>query len=153
MKVEDEDRRFIAEIIATRYFLRKGWKFTNLRDSDKIISAREEVEKQYERYPYMDKSWYVTNLVSKNIHLCETWGELKKLVEFLEGFHQNFSFIMRVEGKVTFCTINPKSGEPSKEAENAIQVAKRYGYSVYSFNITLPDDVDFELVPMFSPYV
>ena len=152
MKVEDEDLGFIAEIIATRYFMNQGWKFTNLRESEKILSAKEEVEEQYERYPYMDKNWYVSNLVSKNFHLCETWNELKKLVEFLEGFKQNFNFIMRVEGKITLCLINQDDKDKNMEVENAISAAKTYGYSVYTLNIEIPNDVKFNLTPIFSPY-
>ena len=148
MKLEQDELEIISEIIATRYFLNQGWKFSNLRDSEKIIDAKEEIEEQYKKYPYMEKSWYVANSASKRFHLCENWDEIRKLVEFLSGFKEYFSFIMRTNGRLAFCRINLEEKEPPSEVKDAIIKARKFGYSVLSFNIEIPTEIKFELAEM-----
>ncbi len=84
MRLEDEDKQAIFEIVAARYFTTQSWKWVNLRkDINKILKAYDELNEQYASYSYVSKDWYVENMGSKNIHMCNTWDELKNLVAFL----------------------------------------------------------------------
>ncbi|MDY6965986.1 MAG: hypothetical protein SVM80_08475 [Halobacteriota archaeon] len=152
MKLEREELDAIGEIVATRYFFNQGWDFTNLRDAEKIYSTLEDLEEQYNRYPYMSRDWYVANSANKRIHMCERWDELEGLVKFLKMFKSHFDFILKTDGNLSLCVITTKDEEFGTELKEAIAAARKSNYSVYVFSVEIPNEIEFELLQVTGAY-
>ena len=145
VKLEQEDRDAIITIVAARYFSDQKWKWVNLRrDKDKIIEAYEELNQQYIEYPYMSRDWYVANSVTKNIHMCDTWNELKDFVDFLRAYGSYFDFLVRSDKK-SLCIASEKD-ELSVEHKRAISEARKMRCNVFIFRARIPDSIEFELL-------
>ena len=146
MKLEREDKEAIVEIVAARYFSKQEWKWISLRtDIDKILKAYEDLRDQYNEYPYMSRDWYVSNSASKSIHMCETWDDLKELVDFLNAFGEHFDFLVGQNNRRSLC-ITSEDGDLSQEQKNAISAARRIRCNVFVFTASVPDDIEFDLL-------
>ncbi len=144
MRLEPDDCTAIGEIVAGRYFKKSGWKYTNLRDIRKILRAYNELEDQYNTYPYMSRDWYVSNSVDKNIYIAKTWKELKRLVDFLNeyGERQLFSFIVASDNRIALCKVVTDESKRVKEAED---IAKEHGYLLHLFKVKVPNNVEYDI--------
>ncbi|MDY6931088.1 MAG: hypothetical protein SVJ22_04145 [Halobacteriota archaeon] len=153
MRLEHEEIYAIGEIVATRYFLNHGWKFTSLRDIRRITDILDDLDEQYKRYPQMGRDWYVSNSANKRIHFCQTWKDLERLVSFLKGSGEAFNFILKIgEGGITLCVILEKNEELSIGQKKAIKDARDAGYSVYVFEVNIPRAIEFELAQATGAY-
>ncbi|WP_269849131.1 hypothetical protein [Methanosarcina horonobensis] len=75
MKLENEDKQSIFEIVAARYFTTQNWKWVNLKkDSNKITKAFDELNEQYASYSYVSRDWYVENM-GPGISICAIAGK------------------------------------------------------------------------------
>jgi hypothetical protein len=149
MKLQQEDKDDVVAIVAARYFSEQKWKWINLkRDLQKIYKAFDEIKDQYNKYPYMNKDWYVENSATKSIHMSDNWEELQQLVEFLRDYSQYFDFMVRYEGgKKMFCVASHE-GKLTHEQENAITVARRIRSNVIIFSVNIPESIEFEIIQM-----
>lgn len=144
MKLGQEDREAIIEIVAARYFSQQKWQWISLkRDIGKIFKAYDELNQQYIEYPYMSRDWYVANSSTKSIHMCEKWDELKEMVDFLTAYAQYFDFLVKNNRK-SFC-IASENKELTAEQKNAISAARRLRCNVFVFTAEVPDEIEFEL--------
>ncbi|ADI74401.1 conserved hypothetical protein [Methanohalobium evestigatum Z-7303] len=145
VKLEQTDKESIMKIVAARYFTNQNWKWINLKSEiNKIYKAYDELNEQYNAYPYMSRDWYVANSATKNIHMCEKWNELKELMGFLESYAQHFDFMVKNGDEKFFCIISDNS-ELSSDQKNAIDIARKSQYKIYEFNMQVPDEVAFEI--------
>ena len=92
----------------------------------------------------MSRDWYVGNSANKNIHMCETWDELKGLADFIRDYGEQFDFLVK-DGRKSFC-IASLDGDISPEQKNAISAARRSRYNVFIFRVDVPQEIDFELM-------
>jgi len=144
MKLEQEDKEAIIEIVAARYFSKQNWRWISLkRDIARIFKAYDELNQQYIEYPYMSRDWYVQNSATKSIHMCEKWDELKELVDFLNAYAQYFDFIVKNNRK-SFC-IASENRELTTEQKDAISAARKLRCNVFVFTADVPNDIEFEL--------
>ncbi|RQD80492.1 hypothetical protein D5R95_08750 [Methanosalsum natronophilum] len=144
MRLEQEDKEAIINIVAARYFSCQDWTWINLKnDIEKIYSAYEELNQQYIEYPYMSRDWYVANSVTKNIHMCSTWDELKNFVDFLKAYGNQFNFLVKAEKK-SLC-ITTENDQISPDYKIAISEARKMGYNVFVFTARVPERIDFDL--------
>ncbi|HJH31645.1 MAG TPA: hypothetical protein C5S50_05590 [Methanosarcinaceae archaeon] len=145
MELGHEDKAAIIEVVAARYFSSQKWNWINLKsDVGKIYAAFEELDKQYDEYPYMSRDWYVENSATKSVHMCEKWNELKELIEFLDAYVQHFDFMVKGSDQKSFC-IASESKELTDEQKNAIHNARKSRCNTFVFTASVPDDVGFEL--------
>jgi hypothetical protein len=144
MRLEPDDCTAIGEIVAGRYFKKSGWKYTNLRDIRKIFRAYNELEDQYNTYPYMSRDWYVSNSVDKDIYIVKTWKELKRLVDFLNeyGDRQVFSFIVASDNRIALCKVVTNESKADKEAAD---IAREHGYMLHLFKVKVPNNVEYDI--------
>ena len=144
MRLEQDDCTAIGEIVAGRYFKKSGWKYTNLRDIRKIFRAYNELEDQYNAYPYMSRDWYVSNSVDKDTYIAKTWKELKRLVDFLNeyGDRQLYSFIVASDDRIALCKVATSDGKASREA---VDIAKEHGYMLYLFKVEVPNNIEYDI--------
>jgi len=153
MRLEHEELDAIGEIVATRFFINEGWKFSSLRDIERITGTLDDLDEQYNRYPQMGRDWYVSNSANKRVHMCETWRDLERLVSFLNGSGDVFDFVLRIDGRgIIFCMIVTKGEKMSREQINAIKEARVAGYSVYVFDVKIPSEIEFELTQATGAY-
>ncbi|MDY6865619.1 MAG: hypothetical protein SVY15_06590 [Halobacteriota archaeon] len=153
MILEREELEAIGEIVASRFFINEGWKFSSLRDIERITGTLDDLDEQYNRYPQMGRDWYVSNSANKRLHMCETWRDLERLVSFLNGSGDVFDFILRIDGRgIIFSMILTKGEEMSPEQLNAIKDARMAGYSAYIFEVEIPGEIEFELVQATGAY-
>lgn len=146
MKLEDEDKQAIFEIVAARYFTTQSWKWVNLRkDTNKILKAFDELNEQYASYSYVSRDWYVENMGSKNIHMCDTWDELKNLVALLNTHGSAFNFLVNTGNRKSFCIVND-SRDLNEVQANAIKEVQKLGYNTFIFLATVPDEIEFQLL-------
>jgi len=145
MELEYEDQAAIIEIVAARHFSSKKWNWISLKDDvGKIFRAFEELDEQYNKYPYMSRDWYVENSATKSIHMCEKWDELKELIEFLDTYAQYFDFMVKNSDQKSFCIVSGDK-ELTDEQKNAIHNARGLRCNTFVFTASVPDDVGFEL--------
>ncbi len=145
MKLEISDKKTIANVMAARYFSEEGWKWLNLKDdAGKLYGAFEELEDQYESYPYMSKDWYVSNSATYGLHRCNNWEELARLIDFLRYYEDIFDFFVINNGKKVFCIIDLE-GVLTEDQKTAIYQARKIGYGIYIFHAEVPDSLEFEL--------
>ncbi len=145
MELGHEDKAAIIEIVAARYFSSQKWNWISLKsDVDKIYAAFEELDKQYDEYPYMSRDWYVENSAKKSIHMCEKWDELKELVEFLHAHAHLFDFLVKSNDKRSFCIVS-ESKELTDQQKNAIHHARKLRCNTFVFTASIPDNIGFEL--------
>lgn len=144
MELDENDKNAIVEIVAAKYFSKKDWKWISLKkDVDRIYKAFDDLEDQYNKYPYMSKDWYVENSSTKNIHMCTKWNELNDLVNFMRSDSQYFDFLVH-DNKKMLC-ITTTSDILSIEQKNAISLARQLRYNVFVFKATIPECIEFEL--------
>ncbi len=144
MELDEKDKNAIVEIVASKYFSKQDWKWISLKKGvDRIYRAFEDLEDQYNKYPYMSRDWYVENSSTKNIHMCTKWNELKDLVDFLMANSQYFDFLV-YDNKKMLC-ITTTSDILSVEQKNAISLARQLRYNVFVFRATIPEHIEFEL--------
>ncbi|MGP8319704.1 MAG: hypothetical protein ACT6FD_02790 [Methanosarcinaceae archaeon] len=145
MELEYEDKAAIVKIVAARYFSSQKWNWISLKsDVGKIYAAFEELDRQYDEYPYMSRDWYVVNSAKKSVHMCEKWDELKELVEFLHAHAQIFDFLVKSNDQRSFCIIS-ESKELTDQQKNAIYNARQLRCNTFVFMASIPDDIGFEL--------
>jgi len=150
MQLYSEDKEAIFEIVAARYFTEQQWKWINLKKGcDKIFRASEELEEKYAAYSYVSRDWYVENMGSKNIHMCDTWKELKNLVTFLKSYKEAFNFLINTGEKKAFCIVSD-SKEVRETQALAIEKVKELGYPVIVFLTNIPKDFDFQVLQVRS---
>lgn len=146
MKLENEDKQLIFEIVAARYFTTQNWKWVNLRiDLNKILKSYEELNEQYASYSYVSRDWYVENMGSRNIHMCNTWNELKALVTFLNTNGQTFNFLVNTGNRKSFCIVSD-SRDLNEAQAYAIKEVQKLGYNAFVFLATVPDEIEFQLL-------
>ncbi|MHC1576754.1 MAG: hypothetical protein ACXQTE_05310 [Methanosarcinaceae archaeon] len=144
MELDENDKNAIVEIVAAKYFSKRDWKWISLKkDVDRIYKAFDDLEDQYNKYPYMSKDWYVENSSTKNIHMCTKWNELNDLVNFMRSDSQYFDFLVH-DNKKMLC-ITTTSEILSIEQKNAISLARQLRYNVFVFKATIPERIEFEL--------
>ena len=146
MRLEQDDCTAVGEIVAGRYFKKNGWKYTNLRDIRKIFRAYNELEDQYNAYPYMSRDWHVSNSVDKDTYIAKTWKELKRLVDFLNeyGDRQLYSFVIASDNQISLCKV-VTSDSNSKESREAADIAKEHGYMLYLFKVKVPNNIEYDI--------
>ena len=143
MRLENDDKQAIFEIVAARYFTMQSWKWVNLRkDANKILKAYDELNEQYASYSYVSRDWYVENMGSKNIHMCNSWEELKNLVAFLNTHGTAFNFLINTK---SFCIVSD-SRDLTEAQASAIKEVQRLGYNTFIFLATVPDEIEFQLL-------
>ncbi|AKB73895.1 hypothetical protein MSLAZ_0634 [Methanosarcina lacustris Z-7289] len=146
MKLENEDKQLIFEIVAARYFTTQNWKWVNLRkDLNKILKSYEELNEQYASYSYVSRDWYVENMGSRNIHMCNTWDELKNLVAFLDTYGKTFHFLVNTGNRKSFCIVSD-SRDLNETQAHAIKEIQKLGYNTFVFLATVPDEIQFQLL-------
>ncbi|MDF1557351.1 MAG: hypothetical protein P1P80_04125 [ANME-2 cluster archaeon] len=146
MNLLAEDIEEFGHILARRYFTEQGWKFTDLANSgSKIIASLDSVNDQYNKYPYMNKDWYVENSVEKNIHMTTKWDDLSKLVGFLQNWPEAFDFLFRFNNSRSLCIVKTQPADLDSEQQRAIADARKAGFNVYIFKAEIPENMDFEL--------
>jgi hypothetical protein len=146
MRLENDDKQAIFEIVAARYFTMQNWKWVNLRkDINKILKAYDELNEQYASYSYVSRDWYVENMGSKNIHMCNSWEELKNLVTFLNTYGTAFNFLVNTGNRKSFCIVSD-SRELTEAQASAIKEVQRLGYNTFIFLATVPDEIEFQLL-------
>lgn len=146
MKIEPEDKHAIFEIVAARYFSKQNWKWLNLKkDVNKIFKAYDELNEQYASYSYVSKDWYVENMASRNIHMCNTWEELKNLVIFLNTNANVFNFLINTGNRKSFCILND-SKELNETQVKAIREAQKLRYTTFVFLASFPEEIEFQLL-------
>lgn len=145
MRLQAEDLRRMGEIVAERYLADQKHAFVNLRkDVRRIYRAYDGIKEQYHNYPYMSRDWYVANSVDKT-HMCTSWDELRRLVEFLSMHGEHFDFMVKDDEQTIFYVIT-LGNELSHELKNAVQAARDAGYSVYVFRVDVPESIEFKMV-------
>ena len=145
MELGHKDKAAIIEIVAARYFSSQKWNWISLKnDVGKIFKAFEELDEQYNEYPYMSRDWYVENSSTKSIHMCKKWDELKELIEFLDTYAQHFDFMVKNSDQKSFCIVS-ESKELTDEQKNAIHHARNLRCSTFVFTASVPSDIGFEL--------
>lgn len=143
MKLDAKDKKEIADILAGKYFSQNKWKWVNLaKDMPKIQKAYEEIQEQYDSYPYMSKDWYVENSSTKSLHMCSRWDELRDMVDFLNAYVEQFDFLVGANRKM-LCISSIE--ELSDRQKTAISEARKLRYTVFVFTAKVPDDMEFEL--------
>ncbi|ADE36761.1 hypothetical protein [Methanohalophilus mahii] len=143
MKLDAKDKKEIADILAGKYFSQNEWKWVNLaKDMPKIQKAYEEIQEQYDSYPYMSKDWYVENSSTKSLHMCSRWDELRDMVDFLNAYAEQFDFLVGANRKM-LCISSTE--ELSDRQKTAISEARKLRYTVFVFTARVPDDMEFEL--------
>jgi len=146
MRLEDEDKQAIFEIVAARYFTTQSWKWVNLRkDINKILKAFDELNEQYASYSYVSRDWYVENMGSKYIHMCSTWEELKNFVMFLNTHGSAFNFLVNTGNRKSFCIVSD-TRDLSEVQADAIKEVQKLGYNTFIFLATVPDEIEFQLL-------
>jgi hypothetical protein len=146
MKLEIEDKQAIFEIVAARYFTTQNWKWVNLRkDINKIVKAYEELNEQYASYSYVSRDWYVENMGTKSLHMCNTWDEFKDLVTFLNTHGSVFNFLVNTGNRKSFCIVSD-SRELNEAQANAIKEVQKLRYNAFVFLATVPDEIEFQLL-------
>lgn len=147
MILQQEDKDEIIAITAIHYFTEQNWKWLNLKkDLSKLFTAFEEIKEQYDKYPYMDKNWYVENSATKSVHMSDNWDELQQLRDFLLCYHQYFHFMVRpIGGRKTFCITN-RDGKLTNEQKNAAIIAEKIGYNAIVFVVSIPDSIEFDII-------
>ncbi len=146
MRLENEDKEAIFEIAAARYFTTQNWKWVNLKkDFNRIIKAFEELNEQYASYSYVSRDWYVENMGSRNLHMCNSWEELKNMVVFLNTHGNIFNFLVNTGNGKSFCILSD-SRELKEIHANAIKEGQKLGYNAFVFLATIPEEIDFQLL-------
>lgn len=144
MRLEEEDLNAIAEVVASRYFKKGGFKYISLSEPRRILRAYHDVDEQYRAYPQMSRDWYVANSIEKDAHIARTWKELKKLVEFLDGLGNKklYNFVIRANDKLALAKVETGRSEVSKEA---IAIARKSGYRLYLFSVKVPANLEYDV--------
>jgi len=146
MNLQAGDIEQIGHILAQRYFIEQGWKFTDLRLSgNKIIGAVEVVNEQYSKYPYMSRDWYVENSAEKSFHLSNRWDKLTVLASLLQTCPDMFDFLLKINEQRSLCIVKTLQSDLDSQQQNAITDARRSGFNVYIFRAGVPESLDFEL--------
>lgn len=144
MRLEEEDLNAIAEVVASRYFKKGGFRYISLSDPRRILRAYHDVDEQYKAYPQMSRDWYVANSIEKDAYIARTWKELKKLVEFLNGLSNKklYNFVIRANDKLALAKVETGRSEASKEA---IAIARKNGYKLYLFAVKVPSNLEYDV--------
>lgn len=146
MRLENEDKQAIFEIVAARYFATQNWKWVNLKkDLNKIFKAYDELNEQYASYSYVSRDWYIENIGTKNLHMCNTWDEFKDMVAFLNTHGSVFNFLVNTGNRKSFCIVSD-SRELNEVQANAIKEVQKLGYNAFVFLATVPDEIEFQLL-------
>ncbi|MCL7414564.1 MAG: hypothetical protein M8349_00675 [ANME-2 cluster archaeon] len=146
MNLLTEDIEEFGHILARSYFTEQGWQFTDItRSGNKIIESLDTVNDQYNKYPYMNKDWYVENSAEKNLHMTTKWDDLSKLVAFLHTWPEAFDFLLKFNANRSLCIVKNKPADLNTEQQLAIADARKAGFNVYIFKAEIPENMDFEL--------
>jgi hypothetical protein len=142
MKLDNQDKMRIFEILAEKYFRENQWKFFSIsRDAEKVQKSAEEINRQHAAYPSITRDWYIQNGGSRGVHLCNTWDELKLVVGFLKIGGKYFDYFVDTGELKAFCVLSAtKELEPDRI--DMILKAQEAGIETLVFLSNVPDEID-----------
>lgn len=148
MKIKSENVKKILKVYAEQYFNDNEWKFFSVeRDFDKVTNLSEDINRQYLSYPSISRDWYVQNSGGKSTHLCDTWDELKKIVDFLKENKKYFDYYVVNENDEinekfkAFFVICPSKDLPSDQID-AILKAQALNIQTMAFISQIPSETE-----------
>ena len=142
MKLDNQDKMRIFEILAEKYFRENQWKYYSVsRDSEKIHNFAEEINRQHAAYPSITRDWYIQNSGSRNIYLCDSWEELKTVIGFLKVGKKYFDYFVDTGELKAFCVLSAtKELEPDRI--EMILKAQEAGIKTLVFLSNVPDEIE-----------
>jgi len=142
MRINNDDKMRIFGILAERYFTDNGWKFYSVsKGAEKIQKIYEDINTQHAAYPSITRDWYVQNGGSRNIHLTDSWDELKTVVGFLKISPDSFDYFVDTGELKAFCVLSAtKELEP--ERIEIILKAQEAGIRTIVFLANVPSEMD-----------
>ncbi|NLI62668.1 MAG: hypothetical protein GX362_04635 [Methanosarcinaceae archaeon] len=148
MKINSENAKKILKVCSEQYFTDNGWKFFSVeRDFDKVVKLSEDINRQYLSYPSISRDWYVQNAGGKSTHLCDTWDELKKIVDFLKENKKHIDFYVVNEKDdlnekfKAFFVISSSKDLPQEQID-AILNAQKQNIQTMAFISKIPEEIE-----------
>lgn len=148
MKINSENTKKILKVCSEQYFTDSGWKFFSVEnDFERVVKLSEDINRQYLSYPSISRDWYVQNSGGKSTHLCDTWDDLKKIVDFLKENKKHFDYYVVNENsdlnekfKAFFVVSNTKD-LPSDQVD-AILKAQELNIQTMAFISQIPEQIE-----------
>ncbi|MCL2549551.1 MAG: hypothetical protein FWE78_01205, partial [Methanimicrococcus sp.] len=107
MRIDNQDKMKIFGVLAERYFTDNQWRFYSVSDdAEKIQKIYESINTQHAAYPNITRDWYVQNGGARNIHLTDSWDELKTVVGFLKIAGNCFDYFVDTGEIKAFCILS-----------------------------------------------
>ncbi|WNY22940.1 hypothetical protein MmiHf6_02340 [Methanimicrococcus hongohii] len=142
MRINNDDKMRIFGVLAERYFADNNWKFYSVeKGADRIIKIAEDINEQHNAYPSITRDWYVQNGGSRDIHLTDSWDELKTVAGFLKNSPGYFDYFVDTGEIKAFCILSAtKELEP--ERIEIILKAQEAGIRTLVFIANVPSDIE-----------
>ncbi|MCL2141675.1 MAG: hypothetical protein FWH46_02185 [Methanimicrococcus sp.] len=142
MKLDNQDKKRIFEILAEKYFRENQWKYFSIsKDAEKVQKYSDEINRQHAAYPSITRDWYIQNSGSRSIHLCDSWEELKIILGFLKIGEKYFDYFVDTGELKAFCVLSAtKELEPDRI--DMILNAQEAGIKTLVFLSDVPDEIE-----------
>ncbi|MDV0444732.1 hypothetical protein MmiAt1_02680 [Methanimicrococcus sp. At1] len=142
MRINSDDKMRIFGVLAERYFTDNQWKFYSIEKSgDRILKLAEDINEQHNAYPSITRDWYVQNGGSRDIHLTDSWDELKTVAGFIKDNPGYFDYFVDTGEIKAFCILSAtKELEP--ERIEIILKAQEAGIRTLVFLANVPSDIE-----------
>jgi hypothetical protein len=142
MRINSDDKMKIFGILAERYFIDNGWKFFSVsKGAEKLQKISEDINTQHAAYPSITRDWYVQNGGSRDIHLADSWDELKAVVGFIKTSPNAFDYFVDTGEIKAFCILSAtKELEPGRI--EIILKAQEAGIRTIVFLANVPSEMD-----------
>ena len=142
MRIDYQDKMKIFGVLAERYFTDNQWRFYSIpRDAEKIQKIYDDINAQHAAYPSITRDWYVQNGGARNIHLADSWDELKTVVGFLKIGDGCFDYFVDTGEIKAFCVLSgTKELEP--ERIDMILKAQDAGIRTIVFLANVPNEIE-----------
>ncbi|MDR2943701.1 MAG: hypothetical protein LBU81_01175 [Methanosarcinales archaeon] len=142
MRINSDDKMRIFAVLAERYFEDNNWKFYSVEKSaGRIQKIAEDINTQHTAYPNITRDWYVQNGGGRDIHLADSWDELKTVAGFMKSSPGYFDYFVSTGEIKAFCILSAtKELEP--ERIEVILKAQEAGIRTLVFLANVPSDIE-----------
>lgn len=142
MRINSDDKMRIFGVLAERYFTDNNWKYYSVEQSaERIQKIADDINGQHNAYPSITRDWYVQNGGGRDIHLTDSWDELKTVVGFMKSSPGYFDYFVDTGEIKAFCILSAtKELEP--ERIEVILKAQEAGIRTLVFLANVPSDIE-----------
>lgn len=142
MRINSDDKIKIFGILAERYFNDNQWKYYSVgKNAERIQKIVEDINEQHNAYAGITRDWYVQNGGSRDVHLTDSWDELKTLAGFIKNNAGCFDYFVDTGEIKAFCILSD-TRELAPEKIEVILKAQDAGIRTLVFLANVPSDIE-----------